>query len=209
MPRAPRIIIQGYAYHLTMRGNEQQQVFFDDADYRQYLLWLAEYCRKYGMRIWAYCLMPNHVHLVSWPDTEDAPSRALQCLQMRYARLINERGARSGHLWQGRFHSSAMDDTHLVAAVRYVERNPVRAGLVSRAEDYMWSSARPHCGLRRDPVLGLDLPFRERVRDWSDWLRPDDDGAVLARLRECTVKCQPCGSKEFVDRFNAALGRGR
>ncbi|MCE5241175.1 transposase [bacterium] len=201
MPRVPRTVVPGYPYHLTARGNERAQVFFLDDDCRQYLLWLADYSAKYGLKTWAYCLMANHVHLVTVPLTETGLSDVFGALQMRYARRINDRRGTTGHVWEGRFRACPVDERHLIAAVRYVERNPVRAGLVERAEDFAWSSARPHCGLRRDPVLAPDLPLLELVSDWRDWLRTEEDPGELGRLRHHTLRCQPCGSEGFVEQF--------
>lgn len=208
MPRSARVIVPGYAYHLVMRGNQRASVFFEDSDYRQYLLWLAEYSREYGMRVWAYCLMPNHVHLVVLPENASAPGNILRALQMRHTQRINQTKGSSGHLWQGRFYSCALDDEHLQAAVRYVERNPVRAQLADHAQDFMWSSARPHCGLRRDPVLSDDLPVLDRIPDWAHWLADDDDSRMMARLREATRRCRPCGSDDFVARLAAERQTG-
>ena len=199
MPRKPRLTVPGYPYHITARGNERAQVSFGDEDYRLYLLWLAQYGLQYGLNTWAYCLMPNHVHLIAVPLVETALGDVFGALQMRYSRRINDRLKRQGHLWEGRFRACALDAEHLIAAVRYVERNPVRAGLVARAEEFQWSSARPHCGLRRDPVLAPDLPLLDLVSDWRDWLRVEDDPGELGKLRHCTMRCQPCGSASFVE----------
>ena len=121
------------------------QTFFCDEDYREYLSLLEHWCGEFEVRIWAYCLMPNHVHLILVPSTADGLRRAVAEVHRRYTRMINFREGWRGCLWQGRFASFVMSETHLMGAVRYVERNPVKAGLVERAEDWPWSSAADHC----------------------------------------------------------------
>jgi putative transposase len=127
------------------------RIFFDDLDRRVYLRLLAKQCIEQKVRIWAYSLMDNHVHHIAVPDREKALSRAFKRIFGEYARYFNTRYVKTGHLFQGRFKAAVLDEPHLWNAVAYVERNPVRAGLVRRAEDYPWSSARAHCGLREDP----------------------------------------------------------
>jgi len=207
MSRPPRLIVPGLPHHFTQRGNLGAQTFFDDDDYQTYLLWLAEYAETYGLAIWAYCLMPNHVHIVGVPDNPRAAGGVFRALQMRQAQRINARDQRVGHLWQGRYFSCAMDETHLTAAVRYVERNPVRAGLARSATDFAWSSAQPHCSMRSDPVLSPGLPLLDEVSDWARWLADeDDDVACLERLRACTRKGLPCGSDSFGRQVAERLG---
>ncbi len=177
MSRRARIVLAGVPHHVTQRGNHRQQVFFDDADRLAYLDWLRLYSAEEAVSVLAYCLMPNHIHLVAVPAKPDALRRALKPLHGRYAHRVNRELAWHGHLWQGRFHSAPLDESHLWAAVRYVERNPVRAGLVEIAQRYPWSSAAAHCGLRHDPVLSAEARWQrqiEAVGDWSAWLAAGD-----------------------------------
>jgi len=125
-----RAVVPSLPHHITQRGNRRQRTFFSSDDYLLYLALMAEWCEHYRVQIWAYCLMPNHVHLIAVPESR-----------------INSREGWSGHLWQGRFASYVMDDRYTLAAARYVELNPVRAGLVNRVKNYPWSSA-PHAELR-------------------------------------------------------------
>ena len=141
MARLARIVAPGRAHHVTQRGNRRMQTFFCDEDYQAYLSLLGEWCGEFDVRIWAYCLMPNHVHLILVPSTADGLRRAVAEVHRRYTRMINFREGWRGCLWQGRFASFVMSEKHLMGAVRYVERNPVKAGLVTRAEDWRWSSA--------------------------------------------------------------------
>src|SRR5882672_3875733 len=163
MPRSHRITLPGFPHHVTQRGNRRANVFLDDSDRHIYLKMLVKRCIEYSLRIWAYCLMDNHVHLIAVPDREDSLSLALQQLHSGYATYFNLRHSKSGHLWQGRFKCAVMDSAHLWNGVRYVERNPVRAGIVARAQDYTWSSAASHCGLRADRILSNDLPLLEEI----------------------------------------------
>jgi len=206
MARLARVVVPGVPHHLTQRGNRQEDVFFADADRRNFLSLLGEQCEPYGLQIWAYCLMSNHVHLVAVPATSDSLGRAMRRLNSQYAAYVNRRQQWSGHLWQGRFHSTPLDEAHLWAAVRYVERNPVRAGIVPRAEDYTWSSAAGHCGLAADQLLSGDLEQADHVGNWRAWLLDEDDQAVRM-LRERTRTGRPCGPAEFVERLEKLVGR--
>ena len=210
MPRIARTVIAGLPHHVTQRGNRREPVFFTDADRQAYLDWFGEYARKEGVSVLAYCLMTNHVHLVAVPETEDGLHKVLRPLHMRYAQRINRPRGWKGHLWQGRFFSSALDATCFRAAVRYVERNPVRAGMVAMAEDYPWSSAAAHCGLRKDLLLADHSPWvrsLEGIGDWSAWLGEGDDAPTTDLLRRNADKGLPCGSDRFVQELELATGR--
>lgn len=209
MPRLPRLVVPDYPHHVTQRGNRRQQVFFSDADYQQYLLWMTQYARRAGTKVWAYCLMPNHVHLVVVPHEADGLAEMLGPLHSQYAQFINTREQWPGHLWQERYRSTVMDDDYLIRAVRYVERNPVRAGLVRRAEHYAWSSAQEHCGLRTDPALSADLPLIGMVGDWSAWVAVEQTEQELADLRQRTERGLPAGSSTFVGKVRSPnMGTG-
>jgi len=138
MPRLARAVFAGVPHHITQRGNRRENVFFTNEDRQAYLEWLQEYCERYDVDVLAYCLMTNHIHLVAVPNTDDGLHRALKPLHMRYAQRINRERAWKGHLWQGRFFSSPLDEAYMWAAIRYVEWNPVRAKMAVRAEDYHW-----------------------------------------------------------------------
>ena len=144
MPRAARVVIPGCAHHVTQRGNNRQEVFFVEDDRRVYLEFLRDASAKFGLRLGGYCLMTNHVHLLATPRREDSLAKALGRTHLLYARHINRMHGRCGHLWQDRFFSSSLDDECFWTAVIYVERNPVRAGVVGKAWEYPWSSALAH-----------------------------------------------------------------
>ena len=210
MPRLARTVCAQVPHHITQRGNRREDVFFTDEDRQVYLAWLKEYADKYKVDILAYCLMTNHVHLIAVPSTEQGLQLVLKPLHMRYAQRINREHGWKGHLWQGRYFSSALDDGYLWAALRYVERNPVRAGMIRKAENYRWSSASGHCGLRQDTIL-TTKPYWHRqfksIGDWSAWLAEGDDTEKLEVLRRNVEKGLPCGSEKFIRKLEKVTGR--
>jgi putative transposase len=206
MSRTARAIIPTVPHHVTQTGNRNGDVFFSDDDRQQYLLWLSGYCKAHGVKVWAYCLMTNHIHLIAVPASSDSFQRVLRPMQMRHAQRVNAAQAWRGHLWGDRYYACALDDRHLWEAVRYVERNPVRAGVVSVAETYPWSSARAHCGPRNDPVLSYDLPLLASVDNWSEWLRIPEEEGVVQFLRHRTRRGLPCGGDAFVKRIAGLTG---
>ena len=210
MPRLARPVFAEVPHHITQRGNRRENVFFDDEDRKVYLDWLGEYCEKYKVQILAYCLMTNHVHMVVVPGSEKALERVLRPLHTRYAQRINRARNWKGHLWQGRFFSSALDETYMWAAIRYVERNPVRARMVRRAENYLWSSAAAHCGLKADHVLCAEPAWvaqRASVGDWATWLSEPDQEEQLDVLRRHVERGLPCGSESFVRKLERRGGQ--
>jgi putative transposase len=158
-------------------------VFDTDEDRVLYLDLLHRYANMHGLGIWAYCLMANHVHLVAVPQDAQSIALCLHGAHRLHALRRNRRAGVTGHVWQGHYYSCGLDDRHLWAAVRYVERNPVRAGIVARAEDYPWSSAAAHCGSRANLLLANDFPPSHDVRDWAAWLAEPDDEAPVAAIR--------------------------
>ena len=146
MPRRARVVFEGVVHHITQRGNYRQRVFEDDSDKRKYVEFIREYSEKYGMKVYAYCLMSNHVHFIAAPVKEDSLAMTFKYANMRYSSYFNKKNKRSGHLWQGRFYSCPLQFEHALEALRYVERNPVRARMVELPWEYEWSSAREHVG---------------------------------------------------------------
>src|SRR3954464_11749183 len=206
MARLSRTVVPGLAHHVTQRGNRRQHTFFGSADYLLYIALLAECCDRFGVEIWAYCLMPNHVHLVAIPDSADALRRAIGETHRRYTLHVNRREGWAGYLWQGRFASFPMDDRYTLAAARYVELNPVRAGLVSRADEYRWSSARPHL-LGRDDKLVVVAPLLSRMPDWSTFVASAARPELDDELRRHGNTGRPLGNDEFVSDVERRLGR--
>jgi putative transposase len=206
MARLARIVVPGHPHHVTQRGNRRQPIFFEPSDYALYRDLLAEQCRKAAVEVWAYCLMPNHVHLVLTPPTAGALARALGETHRRYTGFVNARARWTGHLFQGRFGSVAMDDAHFVVAARYVALNPVRAKLVARAQDWAWSSARAHLAGRDDGLVRV-APLIDRIGNVAGWFDTEADGAPFAALRAAETNGRPLGDAEFVARIEATFGR--
>ncbi len=206
MARLARVVVPGIPHHVTQRGNRRLETFFAPADYRAYIALLAEHCRDAGVAVWAYCLMPNHVHLILVPSDEDGLRRALGEAHRRYTRRVNVREGWRGHLWQERFHSFPMDEAWLLAAARYVELNPVRARLAKTARDWRWSSARAHLAGRDDGLVEV-APLLERVGDWQAFLRGGVAAAELAAIRGGERTGRPLGAPDFVARLEALTGR--
>jgi putative transposase len=209
MPRIARAIAVGCAHHITQRGNNRQDVFFVDEDRRVYLELLKEQAQKYGLEILAYCLMTNHVHLVAVPHAEEALAQAIGRTHFRYTQYVNRLHRRSGHLWQGRFYSCALDGRHLWLALKYVELNPVRAKLCRRAWQYPWSSAALHVDEKAESEL-LNLPRWYRQISAAAWRKELAEGLTdeeAARIRLRTHTGRPLGSDRFLAKLETVLGR--
>jgi putative transposase len=207
MARIARVVAPGLPHHITQRGNRRQQTFFSDDDYEAYVDLMAEWCEKCGVEVWSYCLMPNHVHLVAAPESADALRRAIGEAHRRYTRRVNFREGWRGCLWQGRFASFALDDAYLRSAARYVALNPVRARLVRRAENWRWSSAAAHLGLRPDRLVRRPELLLEYVPDFAELLRmtlPKEEADVLRR-HERTGR--PLGDEAFVAKVSGLVRR--
>jgi putative transposase len=207
MGRNKRLVLPGYPHHITHRGNRRGNTFLTEEDRWTYKEWLIEYTERYEIAVWAYCFMDNHIHAVAVPALITSFSFTFRALQGRYARWINWKYDSTGHLWEGRYFSTPIDERRLWTAVRYVELNPVRAGLVERAEDYPWSSARAHCNGIFDPLLAPSSPFPGSIEDWSDWLKQGITDQEAMEIRRKTQRGEPYGSDAFVKKLEDALGR--
>ena len=197
----------GFPYHITHRGNRRLPTFCDETDRVVYMRLLGEYAKRCELRIWAYALMTNHIHLVAVPENEDSLAAAMRDAHGNYARYFNHVHGTTGHLWEGRYYSSILDSEHLRRAVRYVERNPVRAGIIQRCEDYQWSSAAAHCQLRTAPLLTDPVPPGEWPTDWSSWLGEEVPAEETNRIRRQTFLGRPLGTESFVADLEKRLGR--
>jgi putative transposase len=196
MARIARVIAPGIPHHVTQRGNRRQQTFFCDDDYQAYIDLMAEWCRKCQVQIWAWCLMPNHVHLIAVPETENGLARAIGEAHRRYTRRINFRENWKGHLWQERFASFPMDETYLLAAARYVEMNPVAAHIVKQPEEYRWSSAQAHLSTQDDQLTSVD-PLLSMVGNWKDFLTLSSE-EEMNTLRKHERTGRPLGQETFI-----------
>jgi len=209
MSRRARVVAVGLPHHITQRGNYRQDVFCSDGDRLTYLGLISEYCKPARLRLIGYCLMTNHVHLIAVPEREDSLARGLGQAHCRYAHCVNARQHSTGHLWQNRFYSTVMDEAHLLSAMRYIERNPVRAGMVADAAEYQWSSAIAHL-TGRDVTGNLDLPYwaaRVSREEWRSELGMTEEPDALAAIRAQTTTGMPLGSKDFVTELGRKMRR--
>jgi putative transposase len=194
---------------VTQRGNNREDVFFADEDRDTYLEFLEHQSKRHGAQLLGYCLMTNHVHLVVLPLSPESLAKGLGRTHFLHTQHINRTRGRSGHLWQNRFYSCAVDADHVLAVMRYVERNPVRAGLVSQAWDYPWSSAAAHVGA--SVARGsLDMPWWARATDaqtWRSLLSADQREADTRRVRDNTRSGRPLVGTDLLRRLEMALGR--
>ena len=207
MARIARLVVPGLPHHVTQRGNRRETTFFKDGDYALYLDLLAQAVQQAKTEVWAYCLMPNHVHIILVPSDEDGLRRTFADLHRRYTGIINARLKVTGHLWQGRFGSVVMDEDHLMNAVRYVTLNPVRAKLVKRARDWKWSSARAHLAGRDDGIVSV-APVLERTGNFAKFLgAPFDEKQAYGSLRRAETVGRPIGTADWLKSLEQKTGR--
>ena len=206
MGRKLRIVAPGFPHHVTQRGNYKQAIFEEDGDRRKYLGLIKKYSEKYQLKIWAYCLMKNHVHFIVVPSLIDSLPKTFKQVNRLYSVYFNNKKEQTGHLWQNRYYSCVLDEAHFMAAVRYVENNPVRAGIANKAEDYQWSSATSHVNNISDPILSNDLPLLDMIPDWREYLYLDKDKQASEKIRECTMSGKPAGSDLFINILEDILG---
>lgn len=202
----PRLVVPGYPHHVTQRGNRSQRTFFSENDYQTYIELLAAARDEAGVEILAYCLMPNHVHLVVIPQHKVSLANLFKEAHRRYTRRINLAHDWRGHLWQERFHSFVMDERHLVSCVRYVELNPVNAGLCSDARSWSWSSVRAHLQGSDDRLVTVK-PMLDRIGNWTDYLQCNDDECTVETIRGLSRTGRPGGSDDFIRHLEALTGR--
>ncbi len=206
MARIARVVAPGVPHHITQRGNRRQVTFFSEYDYELYLSLLSKWCAECGVEVWAYCLMSNHVHIIAVPETTTSLAEAMGSAHRRYTRHVNLREDWRGHLWQGRFASFPLDNRHLMAAARYVELNPVRAGMVEHPVDYRWSSASAHMSGKDDGVVRV-RPLLEIEPNWAKFLSADGDEEEFETFRLHERTGRPMGDEQFVEEMEAALRR--
>ncbi|MFC1808274.1 transposase [Candidatus Omnitrophota bacterium] len=207
MPRTARIVAIGYPHHITQRGNFCQPVFKDDKDKEQYLLWIQEYSDKYKLSILTHCLMPNHVHFIGIPEREDSLARTFNTAHMRYAQYVNKKEKRNGHLWQGRFFSCILDNPHLLMAARYIERNPVRAKLVKKPWEWVWSSAQAHIN-GEEALFSLSNLFDYvdmTPQEWKKYIDRAEERGYIDTIKQYTSVGRPLGTLEFVKKLEKEL----
>ena len=194
--------------HVIQRGNNRENIFFEKNDQKHYMTLLKKYATERNSPVIACCLMSNHVHLLTKPGSEESLFKMMQGLTLCYTQHINRTYRRTGRLWESRYHSCIVDqEKYLWAVARYIEQNPVRAGMVQRAEDYPYSSARAHVNSSEDDILGEALFSHDRRRDYILLMRSDIPQKEYERLRYATKTGRPFGSKEFVLEMEKKLER--
>jgi putative transposase len=208
MPRIARVCGINHPHHITQRGNNRETVFFDDGDRRFYLKTLSRYSDEWDIEIWAYCLMTNHVHILAVPRKEESLAKGMGSTNLVYTQYINHRYGRSGRLWQNRFFSTVIErEPYLWAVARYIERNPVRANIVQKAEDYPWSSARAHVVKGKDEILSDESWLGEdEFSVYRDSLRKEDK-KLNDFIRKATSTGRPLGHGKFAERIAEMIGR--
>ena len=204
MPRIARLVVPGYPHHITQRGNYRQDIFKDEYDRKQYLAFIADYSRKYHLAILAYCLMDNHIHFIVIPGSEDSLAKTFSITNTLYSQYFNKKMNISGHLWQGRYYSCVLDDRHLLAAAKYIERNPVRARIVKKPTEYAWSSAKSHVGISHKDIIDTSPLFKYieiEQEDWREFIDKTDEANDIAVIRKHTMTGRPLGDSSFIERL--------
>jgi putative transposase len=205
MPRTARATPGGLCYHVLNRGNRRAEVFHTEADYDGFVRLLAQAAARFPVRPLGFCLMPNHFHLAAWPVGYRDLSACLHWLLTTHACRYQKSYRRTGHVWQGRFKAFAIqEDDHLLSVLRYIERNPLRAGLVTPAAGWRWSSLRWH-------LHGPQLPFLHagpvpRPVEWAAWVNAPQTEAELVAVRRCVQRGTPFGAAEWVGTMVGRLG---
>jgi putative transposase len=206
MTRLARVVVPDAPHHITQRGNRRERVFFEEGDYRLYLDLIGEAAKRSGTAIVSYCLMPHHVHFLMIPSHTDGLRQTFAGAHRRYTRVIHARHKWIGHLWQGRFSSTAMDGRHFLAAVGYVALNPVRAKLVARAEDWAWSSTRALLAGRDDGLVTV-APVLDVVGDFAALLGAAEDEAAVSAIRHSRSTGRPVGARDWIAQIEASTSR--
>ena len=207
MPRAARVVVSDTPHHVIQRGNRRQRTFFSAADYRLYLRIAAQEFAAARVQVWAYCLMPNHVHLIAVPSDAAGLARAVGATHVRYTRAVNQREEWRGYLWQGRFASFPMDETYLLHCARYIGLNPVRGSLARSALDWPWSSVAAHVLGKPDPLVTTG-PLRDRLGpNIGDFFETDVTDDARRGLRAAASTGRPLGEAGWIKSLERVTGR--
>lgn len=206
MPKFARLVVPDCPHHIIQRGNRRQKVFFSDSDKELYLKLIKRHGDRTGISFLAYCLMENHVHMIAVPKVKESFAKGIGEAHRKYTNIINIREDWKGYLWQGRFISFALDERSLYAAVRYVERNPVRIGIVQKAEDYPWSSAGAHVFKKKDLLLSEQVQFL-KIDDWVAYIRDPDDETFIEQIQQHEKTGRPFGPDDFLRKLEEKTGR--
>lgn len=208
MSRIARLVLPGYPHHVTQRGNYQQQVFKSDSDYGFYLGLINKYAKEYLLAVLSFCLMPNHVHFICVPENESSLANTFKVTHTVYSQYFNAKNKLKGHLWQGRFYSSILNEEYLCAAVRYVERNPVRAALAQNPWDWKWSSARNRVNGEGCKIALADISKFVEIGNWVDYLGEEDEKVVVREIKNSVLAGRPYGDEVFVAKMEKIFNVG-
>lgn len=215
MPRKQRVSVVGIAEHVIQRGNNKQIIFAHKSDMKAYVVWLREYAEQFKVNIHAWVLMTNHVHLLCTPDVEFGTTHMMQALGRKYVQYFNRRYSRSGTLWEGRFRSSLVDnERYLLHLHRYIELNPVRAGMVNDPAEYSWSSYQIN-GLGKVSPLSTPHPLylslgktdKQRQRNYRLLFEEEIDSKVIEDIRDAANKGLALGSESFIAHVEELTGK--
>lgn len=202
MARLPRLIVPGIPHHIVQRGNRNQTVFFSDSDRYRYMLLIRNAACEYGISFLSWCLMDNHVHLIAIPEMEKSFASCFRKAHSQYSYYVNSQHDWRGHLWQCRFHSSPLGPSYLYNAIRYVEQNPVRAGMTLNPWDYRWSSAGFHTGQRKyDLLLHSTLNVHIDIDNWQEYLSINPETVQTLKIRKAAKMNSPVGKQWFIKRI--------
>lgn len=205
MPRIARILIENYPHHITQRGTNHSKIFLDNSDRRLFLANLKELSTRFSVKIWAYCLMQNHFHLLLVPSNSNGISKFIHGITFKYAQHFNRKYGRTGRLWENRFFSCPVDkDSYLWAVTRYIENNPVRAKLVANAEEWLWSSAGAHINNKKDLILDAGWLTEKEIGDYISFCKED---IPCDKIRKSTSSGRPFGSAAFVEEIGKRINR--
>ncbi|MEC5217763.1 putative transposase [Actimicrobium sp. GrIS 1.19] len=215
MARLPRLVVPEQPHHIIQRGNDRQLIFRDDEDHQRFLLWLREGARQFHVSLHAYVLMPNHLHLLATPSDKEGLSRMMQWIGRHYVPYFNRKYQRVGTLFQGRFKATVIDsERYLMTCSRYIELNPVRAGMVASPADFVWSSYAHHVGTQADPLitdhplywsLG-NTPF-QREAAYRALVEQGLSGQEVTALTDATLKGWALGSPHFRNTLEKRIQR--
>jgi putative transposase len=207
MPRIARIIGVGYPHHIIQRGNNREKVFLNYRDYEKYISFLLRYSEEKRATIFAYCLMPNHIHLLVKPFDGETLPKMMQGITLCYSKYFNSENGRTGRLWECRYYSTVIDgDQYLWTVSKYIENNPVRAGVVKRSEDYPYSSAKAHILGKKDPLLKEPLFDKSELNEYRRFIRSGEDKKITEEIRKQTRLGKPLGGPEFLLTLSERLG---
>ncbi len=207
MPRIARIVGAGYPHHVIERGNNRESVFRDSTDYDKYRFFLSKYSKEKEVAVLAYCLMPNHIHLLVRPSDDEGLAKMMQGITLCYSKYFNEANGRTGRLWECRYHSTVIDaDSYLWTVSKYIEENPVRAGIVKRPEEYPYSSANAHVLGRKDSLLKEPLFDKSELDEYRRFVRSEEDKKIIEEIRNQTRLGKPLGDAGFVKTLSERLG---